>query len=93
MSQSRRKFFKNYCFSGTVSLIEDVQKSFKEAVSNADYFDSYETSYPLISEYSYYLEDEIKELGINTKGKSTLEIVEAVYEKKGRDKFRLSDLG
>lgn len=82
MGQSRRIFFKNYCLGGALRLIDDVKSTFNEAESNADYFDTYESSYPLISEYSYFLEDEIEELGINTKGKSKLEIVEAIYEKK-----------
>ena len=84
MDPSRRNFFKKHCLGSAVKLISDVQKSFKEAASDTDYFDSYETCYPLISEYSYFLEDEVKDLGIKTDGKSTLEIVEAVYEKKGR---------
>jgi len=84
MNRSRRTFFKQYCLGNAVKLISDVQKSFKEAESDADYFDSYETCYPLISEYSYFLDDEVKDLGIKTKGKSKLEIVETVYEKKGR---------
>ena len=82
MGQSRRNFFKSYCLGGALRLIDDAQSTFNEAKSNADYFDSYESSYPLISEYSYFLDDEIKELGINIEGKSKLEIVEAVYEKK-----------
>jgi len=51
-----------------------------------EYFDSYENCYPLISEYSYFLEDEVNELGIETEGKSKRELVEEVYEKKGRGK-------
>jgi len=86
MTQSRRNFFRKYCLGNAVQLISDVQKSFKEAESDADYFDSYETCYPLISEYSYFLDEEVKDLGIETAGKSKREIVETVYEKKGRTK-------
>jgi len=82
MGQSRRKFFKHYCLGGALTLIDDVQNTFNEAESDVAYFDSYETSYPLISEYSYFLKDEIEDLGMNIEGKSELEIVEAVYEKK-----------
>ena len=78
MNQTRRLFFKK--------LFEDVTTPFKEAASDSDYFDSYETCYPLVSEYSYFLEDEVKELGIDPSGKSKKELAEAVYEKKGRSR-------
>jgi hypothetical protein len=83
MDRARRSFLKNQFLGRAVKLIEDVTTSFKEAASDSDYFDSYETCYPLISEYSYFLDDEVKELGIETSGKSKKELVEAVYGKKG----------
>ena len=76
MDPTKRNFFKR--------LIHDVTASVKEESSDSDYFESYETCYPLISEYAYFLEDEVKELGIKTEGKSKRELVEEVYEKKGR---------
>ena len=78
MDQGKRGFFK--------WLIKEVTTSAKEGASDAAYFDSYENCYPLISEYSYFLEDEVKELGIETEGKSQKELVEEVYEQKGRGK-------
>ena len=84
MDRTRRSFLKNQFLGRAVKLIEDVTTSFKEAASDSDYFESYETCYPLVSEYSYFLEDEVKELGIDASGKSSQELVEAVYGKKGR---------
>lgn len=92
MKQSRRNFFRKYCLGKTVKLIDDVHKSFKEAESDADYFDSYESCYPLISEYSYFLDEEIEDLGIETAGKSKREIVEMVYKKKGMNKVAAKDI-
>ncbi len=87
MDKSRRRFIKKNCLGDTIKLISGVQKSFNEALTDTDYFDSHENCYPLISEYSYFLEDEVKELGIDVTGKSKQEIVEMVYERKkgGRD--------
>ncbi|MBU1195747.1 MAG: hypothetical protein KKE62_18445 [Proteobacteria bacterium] len=84
MDQSRRSFFRKYCLENTVKLISDVHTSFKEAKSDTDYFESYETCYPLISEYSYFIDDEVEDLEIETDGKSKLDIVKMVYGKKGR---------
>lgn len=84
MDHSRRNFFKKYCLGKAAKLVDEVTTSFKEGASDSNYFDSYETCYPLISEYSYFLEDEVKDLGIKTEGKSKLELVETVYEKRGR---------
>jgi hypothetical protein len=92
MDRSRRNFFRKYCLGNAAKFVSDVHTlvshvhtSFKEAESDTDYFDSYETCYPLISEYSYFLDDEVKDLGIETDGKSKLDIVKTVYEKKGRN--------
>ena len=84
MDKSRRNFFRQFSLRNTVKLIAETQKSFKSGASESDYFDSYENCYPLISEYSYFLEDEVKDLGLDTSGKSHLEIVETVYKKKER---------
>lgn len=83
MDQTRRSFLRNQFLGKAVKLIDDVTTSFKEAASDSDYFESYETCYPLVSEYSYFLEDEVKELGIDASGKSKEELVKAVYGKKG----------
>ncbi len=86
MDHSKRNFFKKYCLGKAAKLVDDVATSFKEGASDTEYFDSYENCYPLISEYSYFLEDEVKDLGIKAEGKSELELVETVYEKKGRQR-------
>jgi len=76
MDHTKRNFLKR--------LIHNVISFENEESNDFNYFESYETCYPLISEYSYFLDDEVNELGINTEGKSNLDLVEEVYEKKGR---------
>jgi hypothetical protein len=84
MDNSRRRFFKNYCLGKTIDLISDVHKSFKRAASDSDYFESYESCYPLISEYAYFMEDEAEELGIETSNKDKREIVEEIFVKRNK---------
>ena len=86
MSQTRRQFFKHFCCGETVKLIQNVQKSFAEAKSDADYFTSYETCYPLISEYAYFLDDETKDLDIDSSGKTAMELSQMVYDRAKRPK-------
>jgi hypothetical protein len=82
MDKSRRKFFKDYFIRDTVKLIGKAQEAFKEEKTRAEYFQSFETAYPLISETMLFMDDEIKELGIDTTGKTKLEIVEEIYLKR-----------
>lgn len=83
MDKSRRGFFRQFSLNNAVKLIHKVHREFKEIEAEIAYFDSYEHCYPLISEYSYFLDDEIEDLKLDTTGKSQLEIVEAVYQQKG----------
>jgi hypothetical protein len=91
MDKSRRSFLKRNYIGSAIKLFSDIQDSFKEGESDSDYFKSYESSYPLISEYSYFLEDEVKELEIDITGKSKLEVVEMVYDKKRDKSSKLSN--
>ena len=82
MDKSRRKFFKDYFIRDTVKLIGKAQEAFKEEKARAEYFHSFETAYPLISETMLFMDDEIKALGIDTTGKTKLKIVEEIYLKR-----------
>lgn len=89
MKLTRRRFFSQFSLKNAKDKLQDAHESFEEdrkARSETSYFDSYENCYPLISEYSYFIDDEVKELGIDTEGKSNLEITQAVYSMKGRSK-------
>lgn len=81
MESTRRAFFREFFVRKTVNLVAEVQKSFRQAESDAEYFQSFENSYPLISEYMQFMEDEVKTLGIETDGKRTHEVAEEIYRK------------
>ncbi len=85
MDKERRKFFTDYFIRDTVKLIQEVQEAFQEEKARADYFQSFESAYPLISEYMLFADDEVKELGIDATGKTKLEIAKEIYEKTKKD--------
>jgi hypothetical protein len=84
MDKERRKFFTDYFIRDTVKLIQEVREVFQEEKAKADYFQSFETAYPLISESMLFIDEEVKELGIDTTGKTKLEIVKEIYQKRNR---------
>jgi hypothetical protein len=81
MESTRRSFFKEFFVRKTVTLVAEVQKCYRQAESDAEYFQSFENSYPLISEYMQFMDDEVKTLGIDTEGKSKHEVAEEIYHK------------
>jgi hypothetical protein len=81
MESTRRGFFRDFFVRKTVAAVSDFQKAFKQAESDADYFQSFENSYPLISEYMLFMEDEAKALGIETEGKDSHEVAKEIYLK------------
>ena len=82
MDKKRRKFFTDYFIRDTVKLIQEVQEAFQEEKATADYFQSFETAYPLISESMLFIDDEVKELGIDPTEKTKLQIVKEIYLKR-----------
>ena len=82
MDKERRKFFTDYFIRDTVKLIQEANEAFREEKARADYFQSFETAYPLISESMLFIDDEVKELGIDPAGKTKLQIVEEIYLKR-----------
>jgi len=85
MDKKRRKFFTDYFIRDTVKLIQEVQKAFQEEKAKENYFQSFETAYPLISEYMLFADDEVKKLGIDATGKTKLEIAKEIYGKIKKD--------
>jgi len=81
VDKSRRTFFNEYFVKNTIRFVTEVHKAYEDTKNDLDYFDSFESAYPLISESYSFLEDEVKRLGIDTTGKSKLEIVEEIYQK------------
>ena len=81
MESTRRMFFRKFFLREAVTLVAEVQKSFRQAESDAEYFQSFENSYPLISEYMQFMDDEVKTLGIDTEGKSKNEVAGEIYRK------------
>jgi len=84
MDESKRNFFKDYFIHDTLKLIQKTMVAFKEGEEKEGYFDSFETAYPLISETMLFMDDEVKELGIDTTGKDKLEIVKEIYSKRSK---------
>ena len=93
---SRRNFFSNYLQS-SVRLVADLQKAYSEVKTelqdvckgsegDLNYFESFESAYPLISETAYFLDDEVARLQIDTKDMTDLEIVKAIYNKDRQQK-------
>ena len=82
MDESRRKLFTSDLVKSITRLVVEAKDSYQKAKKELDYFDSYENCYPLISEYSYFIDDEVENLNIETKGKSSLEITQEVYNRK-----------
>jgi hypothetical protein len=84
MESARRNFLTKFAMRRAAKLVSEVCEAYQQGASEAAYFDSYTTSYPLISEYAYFIEDETKSLGIDTANKSDAEIAETVYAKTRR---------
>lgn len=89
---SRRSFFNDFFLKNTINLIAELRGAYTEVKTELekvsgetknkqDYFDSFESAYPLISESSYFLEDEVARLGVDTKDMTQLEIVKEIYHR------------
>ncbi|MEE4264793.1 MAG: hypothetical protein V2I56_19065 [Desulfobacteraceae bacterium] len=79
MNPTRRNFFKQFALRNAVKLVSDVQNAYCQGASEAAYFESYTTSYPLVSEYAGFIKEEVEALGIDTSDMSDEEIAQAVY--------------
>jgi hypothetical protein len=89
INRSRREFLKRDVFTGVFKFAREVAESYEE--KEDDYFDSFEKCYPLISEAGEMLMEEAIKHGIQTQGKSKLEIAREIFaasEHAGRGKRR-----
>jgi hypothetical protein len=84
MDKTRRRFFKDYLIRNTLKTIKEAQESYQRGKTEAEYFESYETAYPLVSEYMSFLDEEAQKLGVETAGKTNLEITKEIYSKRNK---------
>ncbi len=82
MNPKRRNFLKKFALRNAAKLAGEVCSAYRQGASEAAYFDSYTSSYPLVSEYASFIDEEVEALGIETEGKSAAEIAETVYAKR-----------
>ena len=79
MDIRRRNFFTKTLLHKALSCVSETVQAYEQGQSEADYFDSFESAYPLISECYDFLEDEAKKLGIETKNKSKLQLAKEIH--------------
>jgi hypothetical protein len=80
MEPTNRRFFTSEVLRKAFSLASEIKGAYKEGQHSSDYFESFESCYPLISEYAYFIDDEVKTLELDTHGMNSKEITQQVYE-------------
>jgi hypothetical protein len=84
--KSRRDFLTRGIFTETIRFLNEMVLSYKneeEVREKDDYFESFEKCYPLISEAGEMLMEEAIKHGIQTEGKSKLEIAREIFATPG----------
>ncbi|HVO65123.1 MAG TPA: hypothetical protein VMT12_01465 [Syntrophales bacterium] len=82
--KSRRTFLTKDLFRAVTGLIADgLRNNNVREISKYDYFSSYETCYPLLSESGELLMDEARKKGIDIRGKNKMDIAREVFTKEG----------
>ncbi|OPL15278.1 MAG: hypothetical protein AVO39_02470 [delta proteobacterium MLS_D] len=81
IDKSRRSFFNEFFVKNAIKCVSEAHKAYEDTKNDLDYFNSFESAYPLISESYSFLEDEVIRLGIDTEGMTKLEIVREIYER------------
>jgi hypothetical protein len=82
MDESRRNFLVRDLWRETIRLFgqELFSNPKKEDLTETeDYFESFETCYPLLSKAGPLLMEEARKLGLQTQGKSQLEIAKEIF--------------
>jgi len=79
MDMSKRFFFTKTLLHKALACVGETTTAFKNGQSEAEYFDSFESAYPMVSECYNFVEDEAEKLGIDTTNKSKLDLVREVY--------------
>jgi len=88
IDKTRRQFLARDIFSQTLIFLKEIVGSYKEeeAEEKENYFESFENCYPLLSEAGGLLMDEAIKQGIETKGKSKLEIAKEIFSSQVQSK-------
>jgi hypothetical protein len=89
MDKSRRHFLTKGLPAQTIRFLNELADSYKSSESiekKEDYFDSFENCYPLLSEAGDLLMEEAVKQGIETKGKSKLEIAKEIFSSQVQSK-------
>jgi hypothetical protein len=89
MDKSRREFLTRDFFAQAIRFFNGMADSYdsKEPIEKKeDYFGSFEKCYPLLSEAGGLLMEEAIRQGIETKGKSKLEIAKEIFSSQVQSK-------
>ncbi len=88
IDKTRRQFFTRDIFSQALIFLKEIVGSYKEeeAKEKENYFESFENCYPLLSEAGGLLMEEAIKQGIETKGKSKLEIAKEIFSSQVQSK-------
>lgn len=88
IDKTRRQFFIRDICSQTLIFLKEIVGSYKEeeAEEKENYFESFENCYPLLSEAGDLLMEEAIKQGIETKGKSKLEIAKEIFSSQVQSK-------
>jgi hypothetical protein len=82
MDESRRNFLVRDLWRETVRLFREEfspAPGKEDLPEREDYFESFETCYPLLSEAGPLLMEEARRLGLQTEGKSRIEIAKEIF--------------
>ena len=89
IDKSRRDFLTKDLLAQTIRFFNEMADSYESRESveeKEDYFESFEKCYPLLSEAGGLLMDEAIKQGIETKGKSKLEIAKEIFSSQVQSK-------
>jgi hypothetical protein len=89
IDEGRRNFLKKDIFCQAAKLLTNAVEEYKDGGSlekQSDYFESFEKCYPLLSEAGEMLMEEAIKQGIETKGKSKLEIAKEIFSSQVQSK-------
>lgn len=80
MEPSKHRFFTSEVLRKALGIASEIKEAYQEGQRSSEYFEPFESCYPLISEYAYFIDDEVKTLELDTDGMSPMKITQQVYE-------------
>lgn len=92
IDKSRRDFLTKDLLAQVIRFFSELADSYKSKESiekKENYFESFENCYPLLSEAGGLLMEEAIKQGIDTKGKSKLEIAKEIFSSQVQSKRRV----